>query len=161
VSHLRMVILAILALAFGPVGASGQDTAAGGVAYARTEGVLTGKVTSAAGAPLAGVKVKLFEEGFLLNETTTGADGSYELNVDYLPDIDWTVMVWYVAPNPSLLPEILILRESLKSKELGLWSPCLPRLELRRTMSFDVTLMAEEKKLEQMTTMDCMKGEGR
>jgi hypothetical protein len=137
--------------------AHGQGSAPQGGTLERTRGTLSGKVANADGAGVAGVAVKLFEEGFLQGETSTAADGTYSLEVSYLPDIDWTVMVWFVPQDPSLIPEILILRESLKSKELGLWSSCLPRIELRPQMSFDAVLMNEEQKLDQMTKMDCMR----
>ncbi len=156
--HLRFVIPPILAMALVTGGAGGQGATPEGLTRAR--GVLTGKVTDSSGQGLAGVKVKLFEEGFLLTETTSQAGGSYSLDVDYLPDIDWTVLVWFVPEQPDLIPEILILRESLKSKDLELWSPCLPRMELRPQMSFDVTLMKENEKLSQMSELDCIKGDG-
>ncbi len=162
--HLRFAILAILLPSLLSIWAGGaaraQEGAPATATLERTPGILSGKATSAGGGLLAGVAVKLFEEGFLQTETVTAADGSYSLEVNYVPDIDWTVMVWYVPQDPNLIPEIVILRESLRSKELGLWSVCLPRVDLRPRMSYDVLLMNEEQKLEQMTKMDCMRDAG-
>lgn len=102
------------------------------------------------------MQVKVFEEGFLIAETETGSDGSYLLEIDYLPDMDWTVMAWFVQPGGDLVPEIAILRESLKSKDMELWSPCLPRIELKSRMRCDIVLLTEKAKLEQMSELDCM-----
>jgi hypothetical protein len=125
----------------------------------RTPGVMAGKVTSNSGTGLSGVKVKIFEEGLLLAETETSVDGDYQLDFDYLPDIDWTLMVWFVPPPGQLIPEIVILRESLKSKDMELWSPCLPRIDLKSRLRYDVTLLNENEKLAQISELDCFRGE--
>lgn len=151
-----LIAMAILALAWGAPEAVAQT----GTALQRTTGTLSGTLTGASGEALAGVKVKVFEEGFVLAETESGSDGRYRLEFDYLPDIDWTVMVWFVPPDGNLIPEIVILRESLKSKDMELWSSCLPRIELAPRMKFDGKLVSEEEKLDQMSELDCMKNQG-
>jgi len=158
VRSLRFAILAILVATVPGAMARGQATAPARGILERTPGSLSGRVTGTDGKGLAGVAVKLFEEGFLLAETATAGDGSYRLEVGYLADSDWTLMVWFVPPDADLVPEIVILRESLKSQELGLWSGCLPRIDLQPVMSFDALLVDEEQKLEQMSRMDCVKG---
>jgi hypothetical protein len=90
-----------------------------GQAPGRTQGVMTGTVADASGGGIAGTKVKIFEEGTILAEATTEADGGYRLEFEFLPDIDWTIVVWYVPPEGELIPEIVILRESLKSREFA------------------------------------------
>jgi len=158
VRHKLPRILPILLLILMPSWAAAQSGATGSAALQRSTGVLSGTVADGSGNALAGVKVKVFEEGFLLTEGESGADGGYRLEIPYVPDIDWTLMVWYVPPTGELIPEILILRESLRSKELELWSPCLPRLELTARMSFDAVLYDEPGKLKQMSELDCMEG---
>lgn len=158
VRSLRFAIPAILIATVSGAAAQGQATGPSRGVLERTPGALNGKVAGADGAGLAGVVVKLFEEGFLLAETATAEDGSYHLEVDYLADSDWTLVVWFVPPESALVPEIVILRESLRSQELGLWSGCLPRIDLQPVMRFDARLVNEEQKLEQMSQMDCVKG---
>jgi len=164
VRHLRFGMMAILLptllSVLASMGVKAQEGVPATPALERTAGTLSGKATNASGAACADVAVKLFEEGFLRAETTTAADGTYSLEVNYVPDIDWTVMVWYVPQDPNLIPEIVVLRESLRSKEQDLWSACLPRVDLRPRMSYDVVLMNEEQKLDQMTKMDCMRDSG-
>ncbi len=92
-------------------------------------------------------------------ETETAVDGSYRLEFEYLPDIDWTLMVWFVPPGGDLIPETVILRESLKSKDMELWSPCLPRIDLKSRMSYDVSLLNEPDKLAQISELDCFRGQ--
>ena len=150
--QLRLIILIGLVALLWPLAASGQGTEAPG----RVQGVLTGTVTDASGQGIGGVEVKIFEEGFILSETTTAADGSYRLVYQYLPDIDWSIIAWFVPPEGELIPEIVILRESLKSKDMELWSSCLPRIELRDRVEQDMTLLNEAQKLDQMSELDCM-----
>jgi hypothetical protein len=157
VKRFAATCLPILALALVPVSALAQAGAAGEFSVDRVPGTMTGTVVDTGGQGIAGVMVKIFEEGFRVEETETGGDGSYALEFAYLPDIDWTIMVWFVPPGEVLIPEIVILRESLKSKELELWSPCLPRIELGSRVKYDVTLFTEETKLAQMSELDCMK----
>ncbi len=129
-----------------------------GEAPGRTQGVMTGTAADASGAGVAGTEVKIFEEGSLLAETTTEADGRYRLEFEFLPDIDWTIVVWFVPPEGELIPEIVILRESLKSKDLNLWSTCLPRLDLEARIRYDASLLNEADKLAEMSELDCMQG---
>lgn len=138
------------------VGPAPAQTPPGGPHAARADAVLSGQVTDAAGAPLAGVTVQVFEEGFLLVEAETNADGSYSLPFGYFPDIDWTIIAWFVPPSETLVPEILILRESLKSKSLELWSTCLPRLDLRPQMQYDVQLVDGNTKRQRMSELECL-----
>ncbi|MFH1143558.1 MAG: hypothetical protein V1774_03350 [Candidatus Eisenbacteria bacterium] len=114
-------------------------------------------MTGAAGRPVVDVAVKIFEEGILLAEVKTGADGTYLLRFPYLPDIDWTIVVWFVPPTPDLVPEIVILRESLRAKSLDLWSTCLPRTDLRGQMHFDVQLVDDATKRQMISQLECFK----
>lgn len=128
--------------------------AAAAPAAGREAAVLRGSVTDAKGQALAGVAVKIFEEGFLLAETTSGPDGSYELSYGYLPEIDWTLVAWFVPAGDALIPEIYVLRESLKSKTRELWSACMPRVEIRSSLRIDAKLLDRDAKLQQMG--ECM-----
>ncbi len=92
----------------------------------------------------------------ILAETTSSADGRYRLEFEYIPDIDWTLLTWFV-PESGTLPQIVILRESLKSKDLELWSPCLPRVELKSRVKYDTTMLSEKTTLEKMSELDCLK----
>lgn len=148
----RLALAMLMVVVFG-----GDANSQGRTGMERVPGTMSGTVTDEAGAALGGVVVKIFEEGMHLAETTSGADGRYRLEFDYIPDIDWTLLSWFVPEGNAALPQILILRESLKSKDLELWSPCLPRMELKSRMMFDVTLLSEKTTLEQMSELDCLK----
>jgi Carboxypeptidase regulatory-like domain len=123
----------------------------------RVPGTMTGTVTDESGSALAGVVVKIFEEGMVLAQTTTEASGRYRLEFEFIPDIDWTLLTWFVSEDDTNLPQILILRESLKSKDLELWSPCLPRMELKARMKYDAVLLTEKTTLLKMSDLDCLK----
>ncbi|MCK4412579.1 MAG: carboxypeptidase regulatory-like domain-containing protein [Candidatus Eisenbacteria sp.] len=149
------LILATLMVATIPPTVPAQDAAPGAPLGQRSMATLSGMVTDGSGAPLSGVAVKVFEEGFMLEEVATGADGSYRLRFPYLPDIDWTIVAWYVPPSDDLVPEILILRESLRSKSLDLWSTCLPRGELKAQMHYDATLVDGDTKRQMISQLEC------
>jgi len=123
-----------------------------------TDAVLQGQVTDALGVGIEGVAVKLFRDGFLVTETTTDMDGNYELRFQYRPELDKTIVVWFLPQETDLVPEIVVLRESYDSKERRLPSPCLPRIELAPDMSLDVELKDEKAKLDSLSESECSKG---
>lgn len=151
--------IGLLLVALGLVAASpltgAQETHAP-TAVTRAAGQLRGTVTDASGNGLSGTAVKVFEEGFLIAEGATAAGGAYEIEFEYAPELDWTMVVWYLPERADLIPEIVLLRESLRSNELELWSSCLPRIELKAVMKYDLHLYDETGKLNQMSDLDCL-----
>jgi len=131
-------------------------SAQSGTGMERVPGVMSGTITDEGGAALSGINVKIFEEGLLLAEAVSGADGNYYLEFEFIPDIDWTLLTWFVPEEGDLLPNIIILRESLRSKDLGLWSPCLQRHELKARMRFDTVLLTDDTTLKQMSELECL-----
>jgi len=81
---------------------------------------------------VAGAQVKGFVDGFLVATGVSDARGEYTLSIGWSEAADPTVAVWWISPDPAHVPEIALLRESARARELGLWSPCLPRLAAAR-----------------------------
>jgi len=153
---LALMIIAACAALPG-VGLAQDQPPAPAAPVMRETASLSGRVTDLADQPLAGVAVKVFEEGILVAEVQTEADGTYLMRFPYLPDIDWTVVAWYVPAVPELVPEILVLRESLRSKSVDLWSTCLPRVDLRGEMHYDAKLVDGKTKQEMISQLECFK----
>ncbi|MBD3235817.1 MAG: hypothetical protein GF330_03860 [Candidatus Eisenbacteria bacterium] len=154
---MKRILWPILAMAFVALApSSGAQESDASTAVARESALLRGTITDASGTGLSGVTVKIFEEGFLVAESQSGAGGTYQVEFEYAPELDWTMVVWFVPQREDLIPEIAMLRESFRSKEMELWSSCLPRLELRPVIKYDAQLYDEAGKLAQMSELDCL-----
>jgi len=58
---------------------------------------------------------------------------------------------------PELVPEILVLRESLRSKSVDLWSTCLPRVDLRGEIALRREAGRRKTKQEMISQLECFK----
>jgi hypothetical protein len=119
------------------------------------ESNLSGQVADPDGLGLGGVQVKVFVNGFLKGATVSGADGGYDVTFKFDDLGDDTTVVWFVATDETSPPEIVILRESVAAKEAGLWSPCLPRVDIGTSISYDATIYSEDAKFEALGQSDC------
>jgi len=119
------------------------------------EANFTGMVTDPDGLGLGGVQVKVFVNGFLKGASVSGADGGYDLTFNYDDLGDDTTVAWFVPAEEGSPPEILILQESVAAKEAGLWSPCLPRVDIGSSISYDATIYSENAKFEALGQSDC------
>ncbi|MCA9729402.1 MAG: hypothetical protein KC729_17070, partial [Candidatus Eisenbacteria bacterium] len=102
-------VLLCLVLLLGFAGVAG--------AQSMVDGVLSGTVSDPEGIGQGGVQVKLFVDGFSRGSAITGADGGYTLDYRFDQLGDQTIVVWYL-PQAGYLPEVVLLRESARSKEL-------------------------------------------
>lgn len=114
----------------------------------------SGAVADADGLGIGGVQIKVFVDGFLKGGAVSGADGSYETSFHYEEFGDQTVVAWFV-PQAGFVPEIVVLRESAAAKSLGLWNPCLDRVDLSPSVSFDATIYEEKAKFAVLGEKDC------
>lgn len=124
---------------------------------ARTDLVLQGKIVDDSGGGLGGVQVKAFVDGFLRGQSISGADGTYTLSFAYDDLGDQTIVVWWLPAMGGQVPELAILRESRRAKQLGLWSPCIPRVPAQPSLTFDVTVHQEAEKFKLLGEDECMK----
>ena len=114
----------------------------------------SGTVTDASGLGLGGVQVKVFVSGFPKGVAVSGADGGFETSFHYEEFGDQTIVAWFV-PQAGFVPEIVILRESEASKAMGLWNPCLERVDLSTSVSFDPTIYDEKAKFAVLGERNC------
>ncbi|MEZ4651297.1 MAG: hypothetical protein R3E97_21400 [Candidatus Eisenbacteria bacterium] len=116
----------------------------------------SGTVADAEDLGLGGVQVKVFVDGFLKGSAVSGADGSYETNFHYDEFGDQTIVAWFI-PQAGLgqVPEIVVLRESEASKTMELWNPCLIRVDLSASTTFDATIYDEKTKFGVLGEREC------
>src|SRR5712692_7296228 len=85
--------------------------------FDRRLATLSGIVLDLNDHPLSGVQVKLFIDGQLGATAATDAAGHYDIQSAYDPGADVTALLWFVAPDRSLMAKELVLRESKGSRE--------------------------------------------
>lgn len=119
--------------------------------------VLQGRVTDDGGIGLGGITVRAFINGFEKATAITGGDGAYILNLRYDNAEDQTIVVWWIPMMQTQVPELAILREGSRARELQIWSPCIPRLDLRPSVTHDVVLLQEAEKFRRLGADDCLR----
>ena len=166
--------LAFLLLAAGtahaaPPGTSGSGTTTDPTQYQQPIREFQGlgidrRLTSFAGTvldvgdrPIPGVEVKLFVDGQLAGNAVTDGNGFYDIRAPYDSNADATAMIWYVAPERSLMPKEIILKESRASVAAGLISRCVPRATLTPGKQFRVYLFDPESRNKELAELDCLK----
>ena len=86
----------------------------------------------------------------------TGSDGDYELRAPYDPSNDVTVLLWFVAPDRTLMPKELVIQESRASLENGLISKCVPRATLSPGRQFRVYLFDSDSRNKELAESGCL-----
>lgn len=115
-----------------------------------------GTVLDIGDRPVAGVEVKLFVDGQLAGSALTDGSGYYDIRSPYDPSADVTVLLWYVAPERSLMPKEIVLKESRASVAAGLISRCVPRATLTPGRQFRVYLFDPESRNKELAELGCL-----
>jgi len=106
--------------------------------------------------PVSGVEVKLFVDGEVTGSALTDGSGFYDIRVPYNYSADQTVLLWYVAPERSLMPKEIVVKESKASIAAGLISRCVPRATLSPGRQFRVYLFDPESRNKELAELDCL-----
>lgn len=106
--------------------------------------------------PLGNVQVKLFVDGQLTGTSLTESNGYYDLRVPFDPSADVTALLWYLAPDHSLMPKALVIQESKASVAAGLISKCVPRASLTPGRQFRVYLFDPATRNKELAESDCL-----
>jgi len=133
-----------------------QEQDQGYLKVLKSETTIEGKVTDATGQPLEGVTVTLFVGGRARQSTTTDVMGSYKIS--YLLDYgkDESVVLWYVPPMKPWLPKAVVLKESSSAVRNRLFGPCIPKIELKTAMQFDVSIVDAKTRTMQIKQSGCL-----
>jgi len=118
--------------------------------------VFTGVVLDVADHPITGVEVKLFVDGQPLGATRTDGSGAYQLQAPYDPSADVTALLWFTAPDHTLMQKELVLRESKASLANGIISRCIPRVTVLPGRQFRVYLFDPASRNKELSEMDCL-----
>jgi hypothetical protein len=121
-----------------------------------SETTISGIVVDKSGKPMVDVAVKLYVGGLLMTEQLSSFDGSFEFTelLDYARDV--TVDVWFLPPDPELVMENVLLKESSAAVQHGLYSPCVKRVRLDTITDFVVRLVDQKTRVEQLKRSGCI-----
>jgi hypothetical protein len=106
--------------------------------------------------PLSGVQVKVFHNGQELVSGITDGDGVYDLRAPYDPASDATVLLWFAAPDHSLMTKEIVIHESRTSVQNGIISACVPRAPLTPGRQFRVYLFDPASRTKELSELDCL-----
>lgn len=115
-----------------------------------------GTVLDVSDRPIAGVQVQLFVDGQVAGSAMTDGNGFYDIRAPYESSSDATVLLWYVAPERSLMPKEIVLKESKASAAAGLISRCVPRATITPGRQFRVYLFDPESRNKELAELDCL-----
>jgi hypothetical protein len=127
-----------------------------GLGIDRRVTVFSGNVLEVNDRSVSGVQVKLFVDGQLAGTAVTDGAGFYDIKAPYDAAADITVLLWFVAPDRSLAPKELVIRESKASRENGLISPCVPRANLIPGRQFRVYLFDSQSRNKELAELNCL-----
>jgi len=127
-----------------------------GLGIDRRAASFSGNVLDVSDHPIAGVEVKLFLDGQLAGASVTDGTGHYDLKSPFDAAADITVLLWFVAPDHSLTPKELVIRESKASRDNGLISPCVPRADLLPGRQFRVYLFDPQSRNKELAELNCL-----
>jgi hypothetical protein len=108
--------------------------------------------------PLRDVAVKLFVEGVLVASTTTDPTGAYDMRYPIDVGKDKTVMLWYVAPGTLWVPKAVVLHESKAALTSKAISPCIPRVQVKPFLEFNVQMVDVPTRNRQIAQSGCLSG---
>ncbi len=166
VAFILLFLLPRIGSAAGPTtGTSDRDPDSGRnpkVEEIKTIGVdrqlasFAGMVLDVNNRPLANVQVKLFIDGEVAGRAVTEGNGYYDLRAPYDPSNDITVLLWFVAPDRTLMPKELVIQESKASMANGLVSKCVPRASLTPGRQFRIYLFDSESRNKELAESGCL-----
>lgn len=153
-----------------PVSTPGNESSAGSPAVApdpkvneyqslgisRRLTLFSGTVLDVNDHPVPGAEVKLFVDGTPVGSAVTEGSGYYDLRAPYDPTADATVLLWFVAPDHTLMPKMLVLQESRACKEQSIISSCVPRATVTPGHQFRVYLFDPQTRNKELSELDCL-----
>ena len=133
-----------------------QRTTPDGTALPFPEQMVAGEITDPDGAALAGVMVKLFSDGRLIEVTHSTATGAYDIRLPLNMDADETVVLWFIATTGNLPPQCVVLKKSEAATKANIFSRCTPEVKMKARTRVDVRMMAEGDLAERLKAKGCL-----
>ena len=117
---------------------------------------IQGKVVDGGGAPLGGVRVKLFAAGILAGHARTASDGTFTLEGNPMRGERITTDIWFESPDPAKYVDVNVV---LTAAQNGLFPDCTPRITPRDGSAvIEVTMRSAEQLREELKRSDCLEG---
>jgi hypothetical protein len=127
-----------------------------GIGIDRYAASYSGTVYGVDDRPIPDVAVKVFVDGTLVGTALSDGSGDYSLKVSFDQRQDRTVLLWFVAPDPALVPKEIVLAESATSKKLGLISPCVARATVVSGRQFRVYMFDATDRDKELSELNCL-----
>jgi hypothetical protein len=127
-----------------------------GLGIDRYSATYLGTVYGVDDRPIPDVQVQLFVDGTLVASALSDGSGDYRLKATFDQRQDRTVLLWFVAPDPSLVPKEIVLAESAVSRKMGLISPCVARATVVSGRQFRVYLFTATDRDKELFELDCL-----
>ncbi|MGD8394098.1 MAG: hypothetical protein PVF43_01350 [Candidatus Eiseniibacteriota bacterium] len=105
---------------------------------------------------IAGIDVKLFIGGLLVEAHVTDSVGQYQFmrTIDF--SRDETVMLWLVDRSRRYAPKAFVLDESEAASKASILSPCFIRLQVESTIESTVYMFDSETKAQALADRHCI-----
>jgi hypothetical protein len=160
---LMSLLICSVALAVDP-DTSPQETTPADIQRSQPDGtpqpfpeqVIVGEVTGSDGKIIAGVTVKMFANGRLREISHTTAAGDYEIPMPLRIDENETVVLWFIDNGGNYPPQEVLLKESSKAKDAGLFSKCVDSVKMRPQMRVDVKMMTGSEQMASYNARGCL-----
>lgn len=133
-----------------------QRTDAEGAPQPFPEQMIVGMVTGSDDKGVGGVAVKLFADGKMVEVSHTTSAGDYEIFLPLRVDQDETVVLWFVDTAANYPPQEILIKESSRAKETGLFSGCIREVKMRPQMRVDVKLMTDSDMAASYNSSGCL-----
>jgi hypothetical protein len=142
----KSLIVAIL-LGFAVAGTTvAQDTLTGYSGTVALEGTIDGANVA---------QVRVYQNGLMSAAAESDVAGAYNLEFEVSGQTDETVVVWFLPDTEGVVPTLLVLKESSEARRNAIWSPCVPRLKLSSTVTYDVKFLSDKDLLKSLQGSDC------
>ncbi|MBZ0266891.1 carboxypeptidase-like regulatory domain-containing protein [bacterium] len=122
---------------------------------------IEGKVHDKAGAPLEGIRVRLFWNGMSLEAVRTDVDGSFLLSQNPPAGDDDTTDLWIESPDPDRYVDVnVILLAGKSARDNNIFSACTAKVDITGTGAMvDVTMLSPDERKEMVQQSRCLESE--
>ena len=119
-----------------------------------------GIVVDKGGAPISGVRVKMFSNGMIVEDKPTTADGRFVISASPSGGKDATTTIWFQSPDTSKYLDVgYLVSASEAAVERELFPYCTERISLQKDRAtIEVTLLSEDERKEALATSECLQG---
>jgi hypothetical protein len=120
------------------------------------EQMIVGKVTGSDEEAVAGVTVKLFADGKIVEISHTTSAGDYEIPLPLRIDQDETVVLWFMDTTGMYPPQKVLIKKSSRADDASLFSRCTREVRMRPQMRVDFELVTESEMAAAYKSTGCL-----